>query len=57
MTLDEFLAEIYPQCHACPTCWDVPCPACQAGGVCDAICVCWPEEEERGSLDDLGDDE
>jgi hypothetical protein len=40
-------------CRCCSWCWECPCPACCAGGVCDAMpCRCdddddaWDEEVE-----------
>ena len=36
----RFLAETAKECRSCDRCWDVPCPACCAGGICDAICNC-----------------
>lgn len=53
MTEEKFLAEMAKQCRSCPECWDVPCGGCVAGGVCDRICNCEPDDDVRGSLDDM----
>lgn len=50
-----WLATAAKECRACQTCWGVPCGACQAGGVCDAYCSCFRDDEldEPQSRDDL----
>ena len=45
----EWLEKLAEECMCCPKCWDVPCGSCQAGGICDAMCICdkdnWIEYE------------
>lgn len=44
----EWLEDCAQGCECCPSCWDVPCPGCQAGGMCDRIpCSCDYDGEER----------
>lgn len=47
----EFLANCARDCNCCGVCWERPCGACQAGGVCDAMpCRC--DEDREPSEDD-----
>lgn len=40
-------------CRCCPQCWERPCPACCAGGVCDAMpCRCDGEPSDWNDNDD-----
>ncbi len=51
---DEFLAAAARGCRRCSLCWQVPCPACTAGGVCDDICNCEdPDYGEERRAEDL----
>lgn len=36
----RWMSTIAEKCTSCPECWEVPCGACQAGGVCDSYCKC-----------------
>lgn len=46
---EVWLAGLAKSCASCSCCRDVPCGACQAGGVCDAM-PCLHEHEEDGSV-------
>lgn len=46
----RWLTDCASGCLCCPCCWECPCSACTAGGVCDAIpCRC---DEERDDLEE-----
>lgn len=52
-----FLAAAAKDCDSCPCCQQVPCDACQAGGVCDAV-ECRHEADDRArDSDDVADAE
>lgn len=50
--LIEYAASI-TDCRCCSVCWENPCPACMAGGICDHICSC--EDYEPDDLNDTDD--
>ena len=55
ITEDEWLDSLALECSSCPRRWDRPCPACQAGGICDGpMCRCWEQESD---LDEEHDDD
>lgn len=52
-----FLAGAAKDCRNCSRCGDVPCGACQAGGVCDAFeCLC-DRDDERDERDDESEED
>ena len=54
VTEEEWLVALAKECHNCVVCSPGPCDACQAGGVCDARCVC---DDEDGAYEAQGSDD
>lgn len=49
----NFLESIVGDCRCCAECWERPCGACQAGGVCDNHkCTCDDEDDCEPRDDD-----
>lgn len=54
---EAYLRALSRECRCCVNCWDVPCPGCLAGSVCDEICHCFDvyhdadEDDERDEED------
>lgn len=42
----KWLEECAKDCKCCSICWDVPCPGCMAGGICDDMCTCDEHNDE-----------
>lgn len=57
LTEEQWLAGLAKTCACCPRCWDVPCPGCTQGGICDDMCRCddgdGRGDDEAQSRDDL----